>query len=215
MKIVAISDMHSKLPVNLPKGDVLVIAGDMTFNGRHDYVSQAGWLNKKFYRWLERHRPNFKRIIGIAGNHDSVFDNCPGLVNPLPWTYLEDSGCQVDGVYFWGTPWSRPFCDWGFNRDAKFRELAFSQIPETTDILISHTPPANCGLIDACSSSHVGDEVLGAHIYRTKPKVVICGHIHEGGGLTHTWDDIGTTFYNVSILNLNYEVANKPAIIEI
>jgi len=34
MRIIAISDPHTKLPTQLPKGDVLVIAGDLTFNGR-------------------------------------------------------------------------------------------------------------------------------------------------------------------------------------
>jgi len=121
--------------------------------------------------------------------------------------------CVVDGVKFWGTPWSRRFYDWGFNRDANFRDRVFSLIPEDIDVLISHTPPTNCGLLDHCYDGHVGDEVLLDHIYRVKPKIVICGHIHAGGGMMYEFPDIDTKVYNVSLLNESYEYANPIGII--
>ena len=215
MRIIAISDPHTKLPTQLPKGDVLVIAGDLTFNGRRDFARQAAWINTKFKKWLEKQESHFKKIIGIAGNHDSVFEVEPGLIGPLSWTYLEDSMCVVDGVKFWGTPWSRRFYDWGFNRDANFRDRVFSLIPEDIDVLISHTPPTNCGLLDHCYDGHVGDEVLLDHIYRVKPKIVICGHIHAGGGMMYEFPDIDTKVYNVSLLNESYEYANPIGIIDL
>ena len=28
--------------------------------------------------------------------------------------YLEDSGVEIDGVRFWGSPWTPTFMDWAF-----------------------------------------------------------------------------------------------------
>jgi Icc-related predicted phosphoesterase len=57
------------------------------------------------------------------------------------------------------------------------------------DILISHSPPY--GILDKVNFSeapknwqgkHAGSKLLLAHIKKTKPKLVLCGHIHEAKG---------------------------------
>lgn len=64
IKVVCVSDTHNNQP-DLPSGDILIHAGDLTENGSFDEV-QAG------ITWLSSQSHPFK--ILIAGNHDVLFD---------------------------------------------------------------------------------------------------------------------------------------------
>ncbi|KAK3685823.1 Metallo-dependent phosphatase-like protein [Podospora appendiculata] len=64
-RIVCISDTHNST-VKLPKGDVLVHAGDLTNQGSYSELSKS-------IRWLER--ADFEAKIVIAGNHDITLDH--------------------------------------------------------------------------------------------------------------------------------------------
>ena len=64
VRIVCISDTHTNTP-NLPAGDVLIHAGDLTNAGTaSDIQAQFDWLAAL----------PFQYIVVIAGNHDSFFD---------------------------------------------------------------------------------------------------------------------------------------------
>lgn len=58
-RIVCISDTHNQTP-KLPKGDVLIHAGDLTNQGSYSEL-------KKIVDWLEK--TEFEAIIVIAGTH--------------------------------------------------------------------------------------------------------------------------------------------------
>jgi Icc-related predicted phosphoesterase len=207
MRIVAISDLHTYLPKDLPKGDILVICGDITLSARHDYLEQAQFLNRTFKLWLQTVGADFKTIIGIAGNHDVVYENRPTMVNKLPWIYLQDSGCEVNGLKFWGCPWTKPFCNWGFNAEESFRQTLFNKIPVGTDIVLLHGPPYNIGLLDFAYGEHLGDPILLEHIKRIGSKYVFCGHIHSGSG--HEVKIGNTTIANVCYVDEDYQPIKK------
>ncbi|KAK3988355.1 Metallo-dependent phosphatase-like protein [Cladorrhinum sp. PSN332] len=63
-RIVCISDTHNSTP-KLPKGDVLIHAGDLTNKGSYSELSKA-------IQWLEK--ADFEKKIVIAGNHDLTLD---------------------------------------------------------------------------------------------------------------------------------------------
>ncbi|KAK4159136.1 Metallo-dependent phosphatase-like protein [Cladorrhinum sp. PSN259] len=63
-RIVCISDTHNSTP-KLPKGDVLIHAGDLTNKGSYSELSKA-------IQWLEK--ADFEKKIVIAGNHDMTLD---------------------------------------------------------------------------------------------------------------------------------------------
>ncbi|KAK4138530.1 Metallo-dependent phosphatase [Trichocladium antarcticum] len=63
-RIVCISDTHNST-VKLPKGDVLLHAGDLTNQGSYSELSRA-------VQWLEK--ADFEAKIVIAGNHDITLD---------------------------------------------------------------------------------------------------------------------------------------------
>ena len=145
----------------------------------------------------------------IAGNHDFWFEKATDLdlekMIPKEIVYLNDSGIDIEGFFIWGSPITPWFYDWAFNRHrgdaiAKHWEL----IPANTEILITHGPVH--GILDRTFSNiHAGCEDLKHTIDCIKPKVHICGHIHEGYGML---DKEETLFINASVLNFKYELVN-------
>ena len=122
--------------------------------------------------------------------------------------YLEDSSITIDGVKFWGTPWTKPFFRWGFNARDEVRQRIFDEMPDDIDVLLSHGPPslARLGMVNNSynnfADEDVGDEILTETLKRVIPKYVFCGHIHEGYGKAQ----IGTCeVFNCSYVTSDYE----------
>ena len=114
MKIVCISDTHghTNKDFHIPDGDVIVHAGDLTAHGSPDEFL-------KFIEWFVQ-LPH-KHKVFIAGNHDFVCEKHPKLiddylkeVNDPGLHYLNESGVVIDGVKFWGSPWTPRFGNWAF-----------------------------------------------------------------------------------------------------
>jgi predicted phosphodiesterase len=213
MKIIALSDQHGNLP-SLPACDLLLLAGDLTPVQNHDLYFQAAWLDGDFRSWLSRQPA--RHIIGIAGNHDLVFEHAPHLVpRDLPWTYLQDSGTTWEGFKFWGTPWQPWFFDWAFNGSPEQLARQWALIPEDTDILVVHGPPHGYGdgvpgprgSIRRCGCPH-----LLERIQEIRPQLVVFGHIHEGRG---EWQLGPTRLANVTLLDAAYRPVYEPWSIEL
>jgi len=220
MKIVFLSDTHNK-EVPVPAADVLVHCGDMTMAGTVGEISA-------FNAWMMK-LPHKRKVV-IPGNHDWLFerrkDYAKSLLSP-DITYLEDSGTEIDGVKFWGTPWTNNFGDWAFMTRPEWQEAKFRQIPKDTDVLISHGPPK--GVLDQCekpnfewddgytprsktTTEHAGSAQLRDILERRKPRIVAFGHIHEGYG---EFRHFGTHYINCSIMDGGYKPVNKPIVVEI
>ena len=205
MKFVAISDMHNQYEkLELPKADVLIIAGDAGISGFFD--------GYRFVCWLEK-QPFTHKII-IAGNHDGalVGDLVVNDIVDSGCAYLEDSGLEIEGIKIWGSPYTPTFRDWYFMADrGKEIKKHWDMIPEDTDVLITHGPPK--GYLDRVTdqSEELGCEELRIAIDRIKPKYHIFGHIHGGYGKEEIK---GTTFINCSVCNEAYKVVNEPKLFE-
>lgn len=139
MKIVATADLHGWLGMDMPEADVLVIAGDVCPD--ENVAMQLAWLDGPFRNWL-RAQPA-KRVIGIAGNHDFVFEKWGGAVRELylPWRYLEDRSCLIEGVRFHGIPWVPNLSNWAFHADDHRLDERYDNIADDVDVVISHGPP--------------------------------------------------------------------------
>ena len=176
MRVVAISDTHMLHEhIDVPDGDVLIHAGDMTSRGSLEEVRTVG-------KWMAS-LPH-EHIIVIAGNHDWAFQRKPReaqLALGPRVTYLQDSGCTIDGFKFWGSPWQPEFYDWAFNlpRGAALKAV-WDRIPRDTDVLVTHGPPLGFG--DCVRGQHVGCADLLNALDRVSPRVHVYGHIHEGYG---------------------------------
>src|SRR6478672_2072725 len=178
--VVAASDLHGYLP-DVPPCDLLLLAGDLCPVTDHSSATQAQFLAGPFKDWLER--VPAKHVVGIAGNHDFIFERDPDLVpRGLRWTYLQDAGAGVGGFNVYGTPWQPWFYDWAFNLRPE-EELAekWAMIPDGTDILVCHGPPYGYG-DRTVRGDHTGSTSLLERIERVRPRLVVFGHIHEGRG---------------------------------
>ena len=210
-KIICISDTHGKheqLNYDLPEGDMIIHAGDISNVGRIDEINQ-------FTQWFSNLPYKYK--IFIAGNHDFGFErirhsNEIGISIPHGVIYLQDEMVEIEGIKIYGSPWQPEFYDWAFNlpRGEKIAEK-WNMIPENLDILITHGPPHGI-LDDTIQGMRVGCEDLYKRVVEVKPKYHIFGHIHYGYGMKITDE---TTFLNAASLGERYEYRNKPMVINI
>jgi Icc-related predicted phosphoesterase len=206
-KIVCISDMHSMYrQIDMPDGDILVVAGDMTNVGSSDEIMD-------FSRWLEDQPHKYKLVV--AGNHDWGFyrRDFPGLcLENIPNTfYLEDSGVNIEGINFYGSPWQPEFCNWAFNlpRGDKLAEV-WAKIPLNTDVLVTHSPP--WGILDTVRDSlPLGCQDLLDRVNMVKPKLHVFGHIHYSYGYRKFLD---TMYVNAAICTERYKPTNQPIVVD-
>jgi predicted phosphodiesterase len=215
MKITCISDTHNQhlhIPPDwLEGGDVLVHAGDVSGRGTLKEI-------EAFLEWFNE-QPYTHKIM-IAGNHDFWFERTTAfVVNEMLQekypniTYLNDTGIEIDGVKFWGSPVQPWFYDWAFNRMGTDICRHWDMIPLDTDVLITHGPMK--GFLDMTTRgvSTGCPYLLEKSAEMTNLKLFVCGHIHEAYGKFEFPD--GGVFVNASTLNFNYQVQNKPIVVEI
>jgi Icc-related predicted phosphoesterase len=208
MKIVSISDTHNRHgELTVAAGDVLIHAGDVSLRGTVPEISD-------FLDWFSG-QPHQHKIF-IAGNHDFFFERktAEEIRSKIPTSivYLNDSGVVIEGMRVWGSPVTPWFYDWAFNRarGSEIREH-WDLIPPGTDILVTHGPVF--GVLDKTADGlRGGCKDLLRVVEEVKPRLHICGHIHEAYGLCRRG---GTTYINASVLNENYELTNLPVVTEI
>lgn len=206
IKIVALSDTHTKHhQITIPKGDILIYAGDFEIRNTIDLVEMRDWLNKLPH----------KHVVTIFGNHDFT-DTLPiekiKDIFGKKINYLCNDSVKIKGLKIWGSSYSPLFNDWAWMRlDNDLKEI-WASIPDDVDVVITHCP---CyGILDGTlpRMESVGSLTLKDRIKEIKPKIHICGHIHESQG---KYTDGKTDYYNCSILNEQYQLVNKPIIINI
>ena len=210
MTITCISDTHraisnpderGRLTALLPGGECLVHAGDLSARGTIPEIQE-------FLEWFAS--LNYTHKIFIAGNHDHLFEKDPSLakrmVEDYPGlTYLNDSGTEIEGIRFWGSPITPYFHNWAFNRFPDRIAQHWEIIPGDTQVLITHGPPK--GILDCLDdSSRVGCPALLRKVRSVKPKAHIFGHIHCARGI----DRIDTTtFVNAAVLDDAYRLIDS------
>lgn len=204
--MVCISDTHNAMPP-LPPGDILIRAGDLTAHGTFDKLqAQLQWLSVQ---------PHAHKIV-IAGNHDLILDKeCDDKFlthseedsetkrSKLDWNaiqYLQNEAVTLDiqhttggqeamlrRVKIYRSPLTLEFGCWTFQHPA-IRDIWTKVVPEDTDILVVHGPPALYGDCDSekgptWKPKIKGNGYLLCEVRRVQPKLVICRHIHRAYGI--------------------------------
>ena len=212
IRVVCISDTHNNIPEDVPPGDILIHAGDMTVNGSVAEIQrQIDWLASLPH----------KEIVVISGNHDTYLDprTRPSLSEEqrrgsLDWKrvhYLQHRRLSLTidiepkntdsttpllaeerdqrRIRIYGAP-QIPACG-PMNVHAfqypRGRDAWSETVPEDTDILITHTPPKYH--MDLPIPQGMGCEHLLAEVKRVKPTLHVFGHVHWGAGQTVVWWD--------------------------
>ncbi|KAF2738742.1 Metallo-dependent phosphatase [Polyplosphaeria fusca] len=207
-RIVCISDTHNQTP-KLPKGDVLIHAGDLTNQGSFSEL-------KKTVEWIEK--AEFEAKIVVAGNHDITLDGpfyeangtcwrwprpqdpeaCRALLlNSPSITYLEHEAASIylnspggprTCFNVFGSPYTPNKRQWAFKYGEDAASTLWDAIPHDTDIVVTHTPPKNhC---DGALNDRCGCEGLLRALHCVRPLLSVCGHIHEARGAERLWWDL-------------------------
>ena len=189
LTVVCVSDTHGRHErVPIPDGDILVHAGDLTYDGGLDDV-------ERFDDWLAGLPHRYKVVV--CGNHDWCFQRAPAEARRRlrHAVYLQDEAVVVEGLRFYGSPWQPWFLDWAFNLPRGPALAAkWALIPDDTDVLVTHGPPA--GVLDLTKrGERVGCADLIERVRVVRPKLHVFGHIHEARGAVV---EEGTLFVNAS-----------------
>lgn len=182
MKIWHISDTHTyhellEIPENI---DIVIFSGDCS-NPKEPYPNRIEVEN--FLAWYERLPIPVK--IFVAGNHDTSIER--GLITKFDFgskgiIYLENDFTEVNGLKIWGSPITPTFGEWAFMKQRHKTHVVWQTIPDDTDIVIVHGPPAT--ILDLSYNrknelEFCGDAALKTRLIKINPKLVCFGHIHN------------------------------------
>ncbi|KAL3479449.1 Metallo-dependent phosphatase-like protein [Aspergillus californicus] len=211
IRVVCISDTHNATPP-LPPGDILIHAGDLTAHGTFDELQvQLRWLSAQPHTHKIVIAGNHDLILDkecdgkflTRGEEDGAIKR-----KKLDWggiRYLQNEAVTLDikqslpnhsaggqdavprRLKIYGSPLTPEFGTWAFQYPA-IRDVWSEVVPEDTDILVVHGPPALYGDFDGERGPTgkfkvKGDGYLLCEIRRVQPKLVICGHIHGAFGI--------------------------------
>jgi uncharacterized protein len=166
VKLLAFSDLHRDLEqadrlVELSK-EADAVAGVGDFASIHEGLEET----------LDALRPIGKPTVLVPGNNETEEALREAAGN---WaTVLHGERAEIGGVSFFGlgagvpvTPW-----DWSFDLTEEEAEAKLSACPEGA-VLLSHSPPK--GHVD----KELGSQAVLRAAEQKKPRLVLCGHIHE------------------------------------
>lgn len=182
MKIWHISDTHGYHDLlTVPKDiDCVVFSGDGS-NHRDPYKNEFEY--RQFLMWMWK--LPIKHKILIAGNHESSVDR--GLVknfHDYDIIYLFNNSETIDGIKFWGSPYTPHFGNWFFTKDRGKISRVWDSAPDDVDVFVTHGPPK--GVLDVSenrdnSIEFCGDSALQKRLLKIEPSLVCFGHIHNYG----------------------------------
>lgn len=177
MKLLLCSDIHCdhaaarSLVDRSPGADALVCAGDLA-------VMRDG-LRETVEILSDAACPT----VLVPGNGESdaeLAEACRGWCRAH---VLHGSGCEIDGVPFWGLGGGvpvTPFGSWSFDLTEEEAEALLADCPDGA-VLVTHSPPR--GHVDVGGGGeHLGSRAVLETIERAGPSLVVCGHIHACWG---------------------------------
>jgi Icc-related predicted phosphoesterase len=184
VRILAFSDLHrdleqgAKLVEMSAEADVVIGAGD--FASVHEGLEET-------IGTLEGVKAP---TVLVPGNNETADALRSATSNWSAATVLHGEGTTIEGTEFFGlgagipvTPW-----DWSFDLDDEAATAMLADCPEGA-VLVLHSPPR--GYCDSVGGdSHFGSPALLRAIEEKRPRLAVCGHIHESWGCEST---IGTT----------------------
>ena len=159
-KIVCISDTHSsEYMLDLEPCDILIHCGDFGITNERELEYANRWFAKQ----------KCKNVIFVAGNHDTYLEklSISEIKKKLPSViYLQDEYVEVDGLSFYGSPYTPNFMNWAFMYERRSPELTikWNNIPKYLNFLITHGPAYK--ILDKNIHGHsCGCEILARKVY--------------------------------------------------
>lgn len=176
MKLLAFSDLHR----DLSRGAKLVemSAGADVVIGAGDFASVHEGLEETIGVLAAIETPT----VLVPGNNETADALRAAAAGWPAATVLHGETTTIDGVEFFGlgagipvTPW-----EWSFDLDEEEAGKRLAPCPEGA-VLVLHSPPR--GHCDASADgTEFGSQALLRGIEAKRPRLVVCGHIHESWG---------------------------------
>lgn len=170
MKILSFVDIHgNKTAVNrlvklAEQADLLVCAGDLTNFGKNI---------EDLLKILEK---TSKQLLIINGNHETEKQLKQAEKKFKFINFIHNKLYTINDYAFFG------YGGGGFELEDKALESLIPKIKEQIKnkilILITHQPPYNTKL-DMVNRQHAGSKSILKLIEELKPRLNICGHLHE------------------------------------
>lgn len=238
VKITGISDLHGYLPYDLPECDVICICGDIVpLNIQRDFEESLDWFGNTFSKWADEQKA--ETIIIVGGNHDFFLEKLCNFhditdTESLQNYFMENlqialspkiqyllNGCGTfAGVNFYGTPYVSGPWGWAFYKEAEPLRAIYEQIPEKTDVIITHQPPkiGDAGKVLQDTTwvygQDFGSEIMSDVLKTRKFKWLLCGHVHSGNHEPFQFKR-GMKVANVSLKDEQYRVKYKPLVFNV
>jgi Icc-related predicted phosphoesterase len=211
MKVAAISDTHGRQNWEIPNCDVFIHAGDMTAQGS---LQETAVFAVRLQKAMECASGPAHAII-VPGNHDQCFETWPQAARELFGEnvhVLQDEPLVLEGITFYGSPWTPPFMLWHFMAEESRLAMLYRNVPASVDVLVTHGPPH--GILDpGWKVPHAGSTALAQAIDGREVGHHVFGHLHGAGGrMIHNGR---TTFYNVAACDEAYKLINQPRVFEV
>jgi Icc-related predicted phosphoesterase len=173
VRVLAFSDIHRDLDqgrrlADLARDvDVVVAAGD--------FASVHKGLDEMIDVLTAIETPT----VLVPGNNETEDALREACANWGAARVLHGDGTEIGGVPFFGLGGGVPITPWGWSFDLDEDEAAdkLAGCPEDA-VLVVHSPPK--GHVDG--AHRLGSEAILRTIEEKRPRLVVCGHIHEAAG---------------------------------
>lgn len=223
LRVVCVSDTHGRhRNVVVPAGDVLIHAGDFTHFGKMKDVQD-------FNTWLGE-LPHRVKIV-VNGNHECNAEWSSATACLLSnATFLCDQGIELK-LTAAANPKDLTTTDGGAGTtngtassagDVPLRVFGTQfywpnstprglMMPREADILVTHGPVL--GFVDG---NGAGCPVMLAHVEQARPRLVVCGHIHQAHGVKEGTGSVeGVTFVNAANARQGYSMGWEAVVVDI
>ncbi len=178
MRLLLVSDLHTDLEAaaaivaRAPDFDAIVGAGDFA-------VKRRG-LRKIMDVLAEIETPT----ILVPGNGESV-EELAGACADWPAAHvLHGDGVELGGIPFFGLGGGvpvTPFGAWSYDFTEDEARGLLADCPPGA-VLVTHSPPLGHADVDR-AGRHIGSLAVLEAVERTRPRLVVCGHIHDSWGV--------------------------------
>lgn len=177
MRLLLFADLHCNLEV---AADLVSRSAEVdVVVGGGDYARVRRGLDKTIRALSVIDKP----VVLVSGNNETL-DELRAACRHWPSAHvLHGDGVGLDGIEFFGLGGGvpvTPFGDWSFDLTEEEADRLLASCPDGA-VLVSHSPPH--GALDHDEGGrHLGSTALRSAIERTRPRLVVCGHIHGTAG---------------------------------
>ncbi len=188
MQVMAFADIHGftpafgRLAAELAAADLILLAGDLTNFGHAPAA-------REFFAALQRH---LDRVLAVTGNCDypDVAPVCAEAGVLLNRTHRAFGGVVVLGLEASLPCPAKTPCEFTERQLADLLAEAAAGAPVGPPwVLMAHQPPLQTNADVCYGGEHVGSQSVRQFIETHRPRLCVCGHIHEGRSV----DQLGET----------------------